>query len=68
MKNKKKTFDKKPFIAYRKNKSLRQIIGSNCILKSKFVRKNNENLKQSGKCSPCVSRLNNLYCKQVKQI
>ena len=31
------------------------------------MRKNNENHKQSGKCSPCVSRLYNLCCDQVKQ-
>ena len=41
------------------------MIGNNRIFKCKVVRKNNENHKQSGKCSPCVSRLNNLCCKQA---
>ena len=53
----KKDFDKKPFIAYRRNKNLHQIIGGN---------RTNKNHKQSGKCSRCVSQLNNLCCKQVK--
>ena len=34
-----------------KNKNLRQIIGGNRILKSKVLRKNNENHKWSGTCS-----------------
>ena len=63
----KNTFDKKPFIACRANNKLHQMIGGNRILKSKVVDKNNENHKQSGKCSPYISRLNNFCCKQVKQ-
>ena len=39
----KKPFDKKLFIAYVRNKKLHQIIGGNCILKSKVVHKNDEN-------------------------
>ena len=44
----KKALNTKPFIAYRINKNLHQIIGGNSILKSKVVRKNNENHKQAG--------------------
>ena len=62
----KKAFDKKLFIASRINKNLHQIIGGNHILRSKVVHKNSENHKQSGKCSPCVSRLNSLISKEVK--
>ena len=58
---------KKVFPAYRGNTNLHQIIRGNHILKNKFVRKNNENHKKSGKCSSCVSQLKNLCCKQVKQ-
>ena len=50
-----------------KKKNLQQIIAGSHILKSKVVCKNNENDKQSGKYAACVSRLNNLFCKQVKQ-
>ena len=58
-----KAFDKKRFIAYRRNNNLHQIFGGNHILKTKVVRKNDENDKQSGKCAPCVSLLNNPYSK-----
>ena len=37
---------RKPFIASKRNKNLHQIIGGNSILKSKVVRKNNENYNQ----------------------
>ena len=45
-----------------------QLIGGNRIFKNKVVRKNTKQPKQLGHCSPCLSRLNNLCCKQVKQI
>ena len=51
----------------RRSENLHQIIRGSYTLKSKVVRKNNENHKQSGKLLPCVSRLNNLCCEQVKQ-
>ena len=66
-KNLRKVFDKKSFIAERRNINLKQLIGGNRIFKNKVVRKNTKQSKQSGHCSPCLSRLNNLYCKQVKQ-
>ena len=65
--NLQKVFDKRPFIAYRRNTNLFQIIGGNRIFKNKVVRKNTKQPKQSGNCPPCLSRLNNLCCKQMKQ-
>ena len=63
--NLRNVFDKRPFIAYRRNTNLYQLIGCNCIFKNKVVHKNTKQRKQSGHCSPCLSRLNNLCCKQV---
>ena len=34
---------------------------------NKAVRKNTKQLKQLGNCSPCLSRLINLCCRQVEQ-
>ena len=65
--NLRKFFDKRPFIAYGRNTNLFQLIGGNRIFKNKVVRKNTKQPKQSGNCSPCLSRLNNLCCEQVKQ-
>ena len=47
--------------------SLYQLIGSNRIFKNKVARRNTKQPKQSGHCSPCLSRMDNLCCKQVKQ-
>ena len=44
-----------------------QLIGGNRIFKNKVVRKNTKQPKQLGHFSTCLSRLNNFYCKQVKQ-
>ena len=66
-KNLKKLLEKEPFFAYSRNKKLNQIIEGIYIWKSKVCCKINENHKQSGKCSPCISQLNNLCCKKVKQ-
>ena len=44
-----------------------QLIGGNRIFNNKVVRKTTKQPKQLGYCSPCLSRLNNLCCKQVKQ-
>ena len=42
----------KPFIAYRRNANLHQLIGGNRIFKNKVVRKNTKQPKQSGHSSP----------------
>ena len=60
-------FDKKPFIADRRNTNLNELIGGNRIFKNKVVHKNTKKPKQSGHCSPSLSRRSNLCCKQVKE-
>ena len=44
-----------------------QLSGDNRTFKNKVVRKNTKQAKQSGNSSPCLLRLNNLCCKEVKQ-
>ena len=62
-----KVFDKRPIIAHRRNTNLYRLIGGNRIFTNKVVHKNTQQPKQSGHCSPYMSRLSNLGCKQVKQ-
>ena len=65
--NLRKVSDKRPSIVYRRNTNLHQLIRGNCIFKNKVVRRNTKEPKQSGHCSPCLLRMNNLCYKQVKQ-
>ena len=65
--NLRKVFDKRQFIAYGRNTNLHQLIGGNRIFKNKVLLKNTKHAKQSGHSSPCLSRINNLCSKQVKQ-
>ena len=59
----KERFQSSPIIAFRKNKNLKQIIGSNTIEHNKkLIRSNN---KVNGKSSPCLSNTRTLCCKQV---
>ena len=59
----KKRFQSLPIIAFRKNKNLKQIIGSNTIEHNeKLIRSNN---KVNGKSSSCLSSTRTLSCKQV---
>ena len=62
-----KLFDKKLLIEYRRNTNFYQLIGGNRIFRNKVVRKSTKQLKQSGHCSPYLSRLNFDF-KQVKKI
>ena len=56
----KERFQSSPIIAFRKNKNLKQIVGSNTIEHhKKLIRSNN------GKSSPCLSNTRTLCCKQV---
>ena len=57
-----KSFQEKPIIAYRRNKNLGDIIGQTTIVNNKIQR---QKPKTQGKCQPCLSRINNLCCKQV---
>ena len=65
--NLQKCFGKRPFIVYTINTNLHQLIGDNRIHENKSARKNTKQPKQSGHCSAFLSRLRNLYYKQVKQ-
>ena len=57
----KERFQSSPIKAFRKNKNLRQIIGSNTIEHNKkLIRSNN---KVNGKSSPCLSNTRTLCCK-----
>ena len=59
----KERFQSSPIIAFRKNKNLKQIIGSNTIEHNKkLIRSNN---KVNGKSSTCLSNTRTLCCKQV---
>ena len=59
--NLRKVFDKRTFIAYRKNTNLYQLIGGNRTFKNKAARRNTKQPKQSEHCSPCLSRMNNFW-------
>ena len=59
----KEIFQSSQIIAFRKNKNLKQIIGSNTIEHNKKLTISNN--KVNGKSSPCLSNTRALYCKQV---
>ena len=56
-----KVFTEKPIIAYRRNKNIRDLIGSNIIENSNVKRKRKVNLNRS--CSPCLSKYGNVVSK-----
>ena len=56
-------FDQEPIITYRRNKHLKDLIGSKRILDGKAVRKNNS--KKQLYCRPCITRRENICCQQV---
>ena len=59
----KERFQSSPIIAFRKNKNLKQIIGSNTTEHNKkLIRSNN---KVNSKSSPCLSNTRTFCCKQV---
>ena len=55
--------EQEPLIAYRRNKSLGDLIGSKEILDGKVGRKNNS--KKQLCCRPCLIRRDNICCQQV---
>ena len=55
-------FNQKPMITYRRNRNLRDLIGQTHLSKNKKI---TGYKKKSGKSSACLSRANNLCCKQV---
>ena len=59
----KSKFTEKPIIAYRRNKSVRDIICSNNVVNNKIEKR----ITTTGMCRPCRSRKNNLCCQRVKE-
>ena len=57
-------FEEKPIIAYRRNKNLRDLIGSNRILNNKKITRPKATKKQ-GSSSACRTRADNLCCPQI---
>ena len=55
-------FHEKPKITYRRNKNLGNILGRRTLKNNKIV---SSNIPNQGKCQPCLSRRNNLCCKQM---
>ena len=63
----KEIFNCHPITAFRRNKNLKQLIGSNKTEKGKVKKRQTQNLKP-GKCSPCLTNLRSLCCKYEKQL
>ena len=59
-------FNCQPITSFRRNKSLKELIGSNKIEKNKVKKGKMQKLKP-GKCSPCLTNLRSLCCKQVRK-
>ena len=57
-------FPQKPRQAYRRNKNLRDIIGSNTIENNKVKRKSPKTSKNIGRCRPCQSKKGGAKCCQ----
>ena len=58
-------FSDKPFMAFKRNKNLRDIIGQKTVLNDK-VRRHKDIATQKGWCSPCNSHGKNLCCRQIR--
>ena len=61
----KDVFKQQPITAFKRNKNLKDLIGSNKIENNR-VKKRKENLLKPGKCKPCLANSRTLCCKQVK--
>ena len=56
-------FQKEPITAFKRNRNLKEIIGSNCIENGKVKRtKKNSPWTCLWICSPCLSKTGNLHC------
>ena len=62
----KEIFNCQPRTAFKQNKNLREFIGSNKI-ENKKVKKRQTQKSKPGKCSPCLTNLRSLCCKQVRK-
>ena len=56
-------FQEEPITAFKRNRNLKELIGSNCIEKGKVKRAKYTFI--IGKCSPCLSKTGNLCCSQL---
>ena len=61
-----KNFSVEPIIAFRKNKSLKQLIEGSTIQNDKNIKKSSN--KYEGKCTPCISGIWSLCFLQVQNI
>ena len=59
----KEVFAEPPMMAYRRNRNLKDIIGSNTIRDGTVFRK--KTTHKLGMCSPCKSKAGNLCCKHL---
>ena len=57
------TFENLPILAFRRNKNLRDIIGTKLIKNGKVKRKFTNKIQ--GKCTPCLANSRTLCCKQI---
>ena len=56
-------FQDEPITAFKRNRNLKKVIGSDCIENGKVKR--TKNIFTIAKCSPCLSKTCNLYCSQL---
>ena len=56
-------FQEEPITAFKRNRNLKELLGSNCIENGKVKRAKNK--FAIGKCSPCLSKTRNLCCSQL---
>ena len=61
----KKVFAEAPLLAYRRNKNIKEFIGSNCISNNEVVRP--KTIIEKGECSPCYNKTGALCCSQVNK-
>ena len=63
--NLEQTFQHKPFMSFKRNKNLKDLVGQKTLLHNK-VQKRKKTKDRKGWCSPCNSHGNNLCCKQIR--
>ena len=56
-------FQNNPFVAYKRNKNLQEIIGGHTIKNGKVFKAHSKS--REGKCESCNKSKSSLYCKQV---
>ena len=57
-------FNEKPIISFKRNKNLRELIGQVHLKNDKPIKPGRRNISK-GYCKPCLTRMNNLCCKQI---